>query len=263
MVNNLHKKLKLLREQKGFSQEQIATELNISRPTYMQIEKGERELTISEAKKLAGVFDMSLEDFLAGKESVNPVITIQGRKEKERKSTNEIRINIPQEKANKFEQVLLYILAKIGGKPNIGQTVLYKLLYFIDFDYYEKFEEQLIGAKYMKNTNGPTPIMFAKIIDHLEKDQKVEKVRSKFYKYEQTKYLVNPDIPLELSALSAQELAHIDWEIARLGDMTATQISALSHIDTPWVAATDREPLEYEHVFYRPEETSVRQYEEI
>jgi hypothetical protein len=45
--------------------------------------------------------------------------------------------------------------------------------------------------------------------------------------------------------------------------LTATQISALSHLDTPWVAAKDREPLEYEHVFYRPEETSVREYEPL
>ena len=263
MAKELYKKLKLLREQKRFSQEQLADELNISRPTYMQIEKGERELTISEAKKLASIFDMSLEDFLAGKESVNPVITIQRKKEVQRKDKNEIRINIPQEKAQKFEQVLLYILAKIGGKPNIGQTVLYKLLYFIDFDYYEKFEEQLIGAKYIKNHYGPTPLMFAKLVDRLEKKSKVEKIKSKFYKREQTKYLVNPNEALDLSALSAQELAHIDWEIARLGDMTATQISALSHLDTPWVAAGEREPLEYEHVFYRPEETSVREYEEL
>ena len=136
-------------------------------------------------------------------------------------------------------------------------------MYFIDFDYYEKFEKQLIGAKYIKNHYGPTPLMFAKLVDRLEKKSKVEKIKSKFYKREQTKYLVNPNEALDLSALSAQELAHIDWEIARLGDMTATQISALSHLDTPWVAAGEREPLEYEHVFYRPEETSVREYEEL
>jgi len=263
MADNLYKKLKPLREQKGFSQEQIAAELNVSRPTYMQIERGERELTISEAKKLASFFNLSLEDFLAGKENVNLVITIQSGEKIERKDRNEIRINIPQEKVEKFEQTLLYILAKIGGKPNIGQTVLYKLLYFIDFDYYEKFEEQLIGAQYIKNHYGPTPLMFAKVVDRLEKKSKVEKIKSKFYKHEQTKYLVNPNERPDLSALSAQELAHIDWEIARLGDMTAAQISALSHLDTPWVAAGDREPLEYEHVFYRPEETSVRQYEEL
>lgn len=263
MGRELHKKLKALREQHGFSQEYIADKLNISRPTYTQIEKGERELDISEAKKLADVFDMSLEDFITGAEHIRPIIEIQEKKESVRRNTGEIRISIPQEKAKKFEQVLLYILAKIGGKPNIGQTVLYKLLYFIDFDYYEKYEQQLIGARYIRNTHGPTPIMFAKIVDRLEKERKVEKVKSKFYKYEQTKYLVNPEMPINLSALSAQELAHIDWEINRLGDLTATQISALSHIDTPWVAAGEREALEYEHVFYRPEETSVRQYEEL
>ncbi|OGZ43457.1 MAG: hypothetical protein A3J55_02795 [Candidatus Ryanbacteria bacterium RIFCSPHIGHO2_02_FULL_45_17b] len=251
------------RAKRDMTQEYLASELGISRPTYMQIEHGERELTIPEAKKLAALFDMSLENFLAEKDVELKVTITKVKKKVAQKTKEEIRISVPQEKAEKFEQVLLYILSKIGGKPNIGQTVLYKLLYFIDFDYYEKFEEQLIGAKYIKNHYGPTPVMFAKFIERLEKKGKVEKIKSKFYKHEQTKYLVNPNEPLNLSALSAQELAHIDWEIDRLGDLTATQISALSHLDTPWVAAKDREPLEYEHVFYRPEETSVREYEPL
>ena len=265
MVKELYKKLKILREQHGFSQEYIADKLNISRPTYIQIEKGERELTVSEARMLADIFGMSLENFLNGREFVPTVVEIQKRTVKKHTLRKEesARISIPQEKAEKFEQTLLYILAKIGGKPNIGQTVLYKLLYFIDFDYYEKFEEQLIGAKYIKNHYGPTPVMFAKFVERLEQDKKIEKIRSKFYKHEQTKYLVNPNKPLDLSALSAQELAHIDWEIDRLGNLTALQISALSHLDTPWITAKDREPLEYEHVFYRPEETSVREYEAL
>lgn len=252
-----------LRKKHSLTQEFLASRIGVSRPTYMQIERGERELTISEAKKLAAIFDISLEDFLAERGPTKTKIEIQGEKKKAQKLKDEIRVSIPQEKADKFEQTLLYILAKIGGKPNIGQTVIYKLLYFIDFDYYEKFEEQLIGAKYIKNHYGPTPVMFAKFIDILEKQGKVEKIKSKFYKHEQTKYFVNPNNPLDLSALSAQELAHIDWEIGRFGDLTAAQISALSHLDTPWIAAKERETLEYEHVFYRPEETSVRCYEQL
>ncbi len=263
MAKNLYKKIKELREQNKFSQEYLAEQLKVSRPTYTQIEKGERDLTITEARKLADVFDIPFESFLQGKEGIRTIVKIEGKKKQARETEREIRISIPQEKAEKFEQTLLYILAKIGGKPNIGQTVLYKLLYFIDFDYYEKFEEQLIGAKYIKNHYGPTPVMFAKIIERMEKEKKIEKIKSKFYKHEQTKYLVNPNKILDLSALSAQELAHIDWEIDRLGDLTATQISALSHLDTPWVAAKEREPLEYEHVFYRPEETSLRRYEQL
>ena len=251
------------RKKRNLTQEFLASALTISRPTYMQIEQGKRDVTITEAKKLAEVFDIPFEDFLEGREGVKTMVSIEGKKKQKQEAGGEIRISIPQERAEKFEQTLLYILAKIGGKPNIGQTVLYKLLYFIDFDYYEKFEEQLIGAQYIKNHYGPTPLMFAKYIDILERQGKVEKIKSKFYKHEQTKYLVNPDIPLDLSALSARELAHVDWEIARLGDLTATQISALSHVDTPWFAAKDRESLEYEHVFYRPEETSIREYDAL
>ena len=251
------------RKKHSLTQEFLASKIGVSRPTYVQIEQGERDITITEAKKLAEFFDIPFENFLKGKEDAKTIVKIEGKKKQKQEAEDEIRISIPQEKAEKFEQTLLYILAKIGGKPNIGQTVLYKLLYFIDFDYYEKFENQLIGATYIKNHYGPTPVMFAKIIDALEKEGKVEKIKSKFYKHEQTKYLVNPNEALNLSALSAQELAHIDWEIDRLGDLTATQISSLSHLDTPWVAAKEREVLEYEHVFYRPEETSVREYEPL
>ena len=50
------------------------------------------------------------------------------------KKTNE-RVSIPHLKRKKFENVLLYILEKCAGKPNVGETVLYKLLYFSDFNY--------------------------------------------------------------------------------------------------------------------------------
>ena len=259
----LAKFIKEQRKKRNLTQEFLASALKISRPTYVQIEQGGRDLTVAEAKKLAEVFDIPFENFLEGKEDIKTVVKIEGKKKQKQDAKDEILISVPQEKVEKFEQTLLYILTKIGGKPNIGQTVIYKLLYFIDFDYYEKFENQLIGAKYIKNHYGPTPVMFAKLIGRMEKEGKVEKIKSKFYKHEQTKYLVNPNEALDLSALSAQELAHIDWEIDRLGDLTATQISALSHLDTPWIAAREREILEYEHVFYRPEETSVREYESL
>lgn len=254
--------IKQQRNKHGLTQAYLAERISVSRPTYKRIERGERDVTVTEAVLLANIFNMSLENFLA-KTDEEPQVTIVEGAQTSKQAEAEIRINVPQERADKFEQTLLYILTKIGGKPNIGQTVLYKILYFIDFDYYEKFEEQLIGARYIKNHYGPTPVMFAKIVQQMETDDKIETIKSKFYKHDQKKYLVNPNESLNLSALSAQELAHIDWEIDRLGDLMATQISALSHLDTPWVVANDQESLEYEHVFYRPEETSVREYDEL
>ncbi|MEI6490524.1 MAG: type II toxin-antitoxin system antitoxin SocA domain-containing protein [bacterium] len=257
--------IKSLRIKRGFSQLEIAEKVGISRSSYIAFEQGKRELTLAEASELSKIFEISLEDIQIGKSNTPEVILGKSTKLSKSKISDEVkeRISVPQEKVKKFKQVLLYVLSKVGGKPNIGQTVLYKLLYFMDFDYYEKFEEQLIGARYMKNTHGPTPIAFAKIVDELEQEGKLESIKSKFYKYDQTKYLVNPKETINLSELSGTEVAHIDWELERLSDMTAKQISALSHEDTPWLVAKDKEQLDYEYVFYRPERTSVREYEPL
>lgn len=260
--------LKRLRIEKGVSQEEIAKEIGISRTSYISVEQGKKELSLTEASKIARVFDITIDELLNGNVNKQEIIfEPEDQKVIKKRDLNdptpEERISVPQEKVKKFKQVLLYILSKVGGKPNIGQTVLYKLLYFIDFDYYEKYEEQLIGARYIKNTHGPTPVIFPKIIKELEDEGSVEAIKSKFYKYDQTKYLINPDINLDLSSLSAQELAHIDEELDRLSDLTAKKISDLSHIDTPWKIAKEKEQLNYEFVFYRPDETSVREYEPL
>jgi transcriptional regulator with XRE-family HTH domain len=258
--------IRTLRRERGFSQLEIAEKLGISRSSYIAFENGTRELSLSEANELGNIFQISLEDIQNGKISAPEIVFEKSAKvERSKKPSDEVweRISVPQEKVEKFKQVLLYILSKVGGKPNVGQTVLYKLLYFIDFDYYEKFEEQLMGARYMKNTHGPSPVIFAKIISQLEDEGKIETIKSKYYKYEQTKYLVNPNEPIELSSLSGEEIEHINWELGRLSDLTATQISALSHKDTPWLVAKEKEILDYEFVFYRPEETSVREYEPL
>jgi len=159
-----------------------------------------------------------------------------------------------------FKEVLLYILNKVGSKENIGETVIYKLLYFIDFDFYEKYEEQLVGATYMKNQYGPTPIEFAKIVDQMISSEEIEKVKSKYFSYPQTKYL--PLRKPNLATLKAHEIEVIDDVLNRLSEMNGSQISAYSHSDVPWLTTEDGEVIEYESVFYRSPPYSVRMYAE-
>lgn len=256
--------IKKLRKKAGYSQAYLAAELGISRPTYVQVELGERELTISEAQKLAGIFNLTLEAFLRGGSPVETKVRLEAFKKANGPENKlmEMRISVPQENVKKFKSVLLYLLKKIGGKPNVGMTVLYKLLYFIDFDYYEKFEEQLMGAVYIRNHYGPTPVMFGKIVKELEKAGQIEKISSKFYKYDQKKYLINPKCEPDLSVLSAREVEHINEVLGRLGDKNATELMELSHKDVPWIVAKPGQRLSYESVFYRADETSVRVYDD-
>jgi len=256
----LSKFVQKLRKKHNLSQQFLASELGISRPTYIQIEQGERDLTITEAEKLASIFGIAFEDFRQGKDSAITA-EIKEEKAKPRTGRQEMRISIPQKSLEKFKEVLLYILSKVGGKPNVGETVLYKLLYFIDFDFYEKFEEQLIGATYIKNRYGPTPVEFKVIVDSMVAKGELAKVESKYFNHLQKKYL--PVREPDLTKLKdARELRHIDEVIARLGDKNAAELSEYSHEDTPWIVAKENQPLDYDAVFYRTPKTSVRNYDE-
>ncbi|MCK4608404.1 MAG: DUF4065 domain-containing protein [Gammaproteobacteria bacterium] len=253
--------LKKRRIQNGMSQEYLAKQIGVSRPTYVQIENGKRKMLVEEAQKLAEHFGLSLDDFLAGRENAIPRVELEKSKieAKPKQKRAETRISIPQEKSSKFKEVLLYILERIGARPNIGEAVVCKLLYFIDFDYYEKYEEQLVGTKYIKNHHGPTPLAFTAIVKQMEQDGDLVQAVKKYFQYEQKKYL--PLRKADLSTLSAQEKELIDWEIERFKDFNARQMEEYSHKDIPWISSENMQAIDYEAVFYRTPEFSVRLYE--
>ena len=159
------------------------------------------------------------------------------------------RISVPQKNIVKFKEVLLYILNQVGSKPNIGQTVIYKLLYFIDFNFYEKYEEQLIGATYQKNIHGPTPIEFAKIIRKMEKAKEITTIKNEYFEHTQTKYL--PLREAKLTEIKSHEKEIIDAVLSRLSNMNATSISDYSHHDVPLLVTENGGIIDYETVFYR------------
>lgn len=250
--------LKSLREEKGYSQEELAKKVGITRQTYIKYENLEGKPTLDVVEKLSKLFDVDYSCIIDNKMPVKHIYSVINECGKIENSEPEIRINIPAKNIEKFKQVFLYILKKVGAKQNVGQTVLYKLLYFIDFDYYELFEEQLMGLEYIKNTYGPTPVDFAKIVKDMENNGEVEEIKTKYFKREQTKYL--PVKEPNLNVLSARELEHINAVLRKHSDKSATDLSEFSHKDIPWIVAEDKKPIEYEGVFYRNAETSVREY---
>ena len=247
-------RIKKLREEIGISQQDLADRLGVQRPTISQMENGDRKIFADELIKLSEILNTSI-PHLMGLENQPEIVLEESR---QRTAKPQIRINVPARNLEKFKEVLLYILGKVGSKPNIGETVVYKLLYFIDFDYYEKYEEQLIGATYLKNQHGPTPIEFKKIIEKMIKDKEIEKIKSTYFSFPQTKYL--PLRKPNLSKLKANEMELIEDVLCKLSDMNAAQISEYSHNDVPWLTTESGKEIEYESVFYRAAPYSVREY---
>lgn len=252
--NKLGAYIKHLREMKSLSQQDLANSLGVPRPSISQIENGNRDVSLSEFSKLTEIFHIPPEELfqqMSGttkKADTTPII-----------STNS-KIKFSPEK---FRNLLLYILEKCGSKPNVGETVIYKLLYFCDFDYFEIYEKPLTGMKYKKMQFGPVPqqTLYGEIIKSMTECLQLRIIKVPFINgYTQHRYInfVKPD----LSLFNSQELELADKVINRLSDMNARQIEDHVHKDQPWIDHAMNEEIQYTRVFSRTGEFAQRDYDQ-
>ena len=249
------KRVASLRKTKGLSQEDLARRVGISRPALTQVELGNRSLSALELHNFSIQLGFSIDDFMGEEFVLNPII--QSEVQEENSNT---RISVPKLQVNKFKNILLYILENCAGKPNVGETLLYKLLYFSDFNYYELHEEHLSGATYRKLPYGPVPKNLDTIIKTMIDEGELKRIKTDYNNYPQTRYI--PLKKADLTELKASEKKVIDRVIDQFSDWSAKAISEYSHKDIPWMASKDGKEINYELVFYREAPFSVRNYQE-
>lgn len=253
----LGQRISALRKIKGLSQEDLARSFNMPRSSLTQLELGNRGIDVLELQQLSLILGFSINDFLADNFSIGQGTTLifdeNLKKKKERVATPTLQIN-------KLQNVLLYILERCAGKPNVGETVLYKLIYFSDFNYFELYEEHLTGISYRKLPYGPVPQKFDTVINHMLKEGLIQMIKTMYYNKIQLRYL--PLAKPDLTTLKASEKEVIDKVIDQLSDWSAKAISSYSHKDMPWLATDEGEIINYELVFYREAPFSVRTYED-
>ncbi len=242
------------RKRKGYSQEELASKVEMNRGSLAQIETGNRNLDARELHAFAQILGFSLDEFMSDStESDADTIVEKAVIIVERVAKAPLDVK-------KFRHVLLYLLERCAGKPNVGETVLYKLLYFAEFDHYERYEELMTGATYRKLKFGPVPFKVDRLIEKMLEDGQLQRITSTFKGKEQKRLIAQESA--DLSLLKASEKDIIDRVIERFGDWTATALSDYSHGDMPWKAAEDGKEISYELVFYRDAPYSVRTYPE-
>ncbi|TFF33268.1 helix-turn-helix domain-containing protein [Mucilaginibacter psychrotolerans] len=68
-MKTLGKKIRLLRHQKGWSQEEVAKRLDISIPAFSKIETGITDINLSRLEQIAALFEMSVVTLLTYNET--------------------------------------------------------------------------------------------------------------------------------------------------------------------------------------------------
>ena len=138
-----------LRQEKGLSQQEVADRLAISRASYIALEKGRRDLRLSEARKLTDLLGVSVSSLLS-----NTFPDIE-----------------------KYQQMLFEFLRNDLTREKDGKvpkTKLAKLLYLADFGWYHENLESMSGMQYRKISYGPVPDAYFRIVDELYEKGKLD-----------------------------------------------------------------------------------------
>ena len=117
--NEIGRRIAYYRSQSGLSQEELASSLGISRSSLAQIELGNRNVSAVELSKFADILNFSLDEIMSADFEYGSPAHIAEEPEPE----PTIRISVPHLNIEKFKNLILYILERCAGKPNIGETV--------------------------------------------------------------------------------------------------------------------------------------------
>lgn len=234
----LGKRIHRLRDEIGLSQAAMADHLDIARQAVGQIEKGERKIDSLELIKLSSFLSISVEELLKPEEK-SPR-SIQTPKSSDYKFDPE-----------KLRNLILFILEKCGGKPNLGETGLYKLLYFIDFEATELLGRPITGMPYVRLQYGPVPRKkeYGQVLQIMIEREELKIIAHEYYGHQQKRYvnLREPDSKI----FSKIEEEIINRNLVQLSDMKAAEITHYVHGDIPWKKTVDGEVIEYNLAFQR------------
>jgi len=220
-MNTFAGKIKHLRRGKGFNQAVIADRLGISRPSYIDVEKGTKELTFSQLKQMAGIFQITLEELIFDTASV---------------SANDFNIE-------KYKQIILNCLQYGAAKDGkITKTKLAKLAYLADFAWFYNHLEPMSGLSYRRIQQGPVPDQYFRVIDELFEDGTIN------IEHKGTAHLIKLELIENPSSnkLSSNELKLIKDISRNWKDKSTEEIVNFTHDQLPWKICRQGELIPYE-----------------
>jgi len=150
----------------------------------------------------------------------------------------------------KFKNVILYLAQSLGGKIR-GKKKLAKLLYFLDFDFYEKYETSVTGSTYKHLPMGPYPSELVDILKQMEQEKSLSiNLEENGSGYSPTE-VFKANSEADTKSLSKEEIEILDRVVKKYGELNGTQLEQLTHAEAPYLATELNEEIPYELSYYR------------
>jgi uncharacterized phage-associated protein len=127
------------------------------------------------------------------------------------------------------------LILHIGANPhvqNLGETKLWKLIYFIDATSLRETGRSLTGSDFIKYDHGPVPSRGEKSLKQLSRNGDIDIVQEQFPSFRINRVVATTPPVKEL--FSVAELKLIGRICRAYGDKTAAYLSELSHLEPAW-----------------------------
>lgn len=222
MSNKQDSVIESARLARGYTQEQVASIIGVSRPTYINIENGKKELTLSQAESLASMLRISLDDILGVTDGAAVFCD-------------------PIESAEKYKQIILNAIKHGSGRDGkITKTKLAKIVYLADFIWYYLKDKPMSGMTYRKLPQGPVSDVYFRVLDEMENVGQVEREeKGRAFLYSITENVA------PTGKLSSEEIELIEEISEEWRDKSTEDIVNFTHEQLPWQICRDGEVIPY------------------
>lgn len=163
--------------------------------------------------------------------------------------SREPRLRTFEFSAEKFKELIVYIVDRCQDDPSFGAVKLNKILYYSDFDAYRLLGQPISGATYRKLQAGPAPKELLTARDQLIGEGRLWLDSRRYFNRVQKRLVLADDGLQDTETFSPDERAIIDSVVEYLWPMSARQASDYSHREPGWVLAGDGEDIPYESAF--------------
>jgi len=150
-------------------------------------------------------------------------------------------------KKDECKELIWYIAAH--HPRMLKETKLWKLCFFSEADYFEKFSERLTSVAYIKNTFGPTPV------NKIAKAAIEELVAQNLLAIKDGSYIGVGE--MSLTFLDAKKIQSIENTCLRYSELNVNQIVHLAHQDPVYLMADYHTLVDFENAHYRSNEEDM------
>ena len=114
-MNKIGDKIRVLREQRGLSQENLAQELGITQPSYARLEKDDERINIMRLISIAKLLKTTVSELI--NEKVGKIINLQNSDKPTAYNVDSI-INADKEHINSLKEEIAYLRELVNTKSN-------------------------------------------------------------------------------------------------------------------------------------------------